>query len=151
MGERFANHRLVLVTGTRTCVAVDAARAEALAQDLNKRYLLDTQMQSLWLPAIHAQLALNRKSPSAAVPSLQPALPPIEYGLVQFVSNLSCLYPTYIRGEAYPVAGQGKETVAKFSENPRPQRHRLELLDGSLGASGRGACLCAAIENLTGG
>jgi hypothetical protein len=27
------------------------------AQDLGKRYPLDTQMQSLWLPAIQAQLA----------------------------------------------------------------------------------------------
>jgi hypothetical protein len=35
----------------------DAARAEALADDLNKTFPLDTQMQALWLPAIHAQLA----------------------------------------------------------------------------------------------
>ena len=33
-------------------MAGDAARAESLAQDLNKRFPLDTQMQSLWLPAI---------------------------------------------------------------------------------------------------
>jgi hypothetical protein len=30
-----------------------------LAQDLGKRFPLDTQMQSLWLPAIQAQLALD--------------------------------------------------------------------------------------------
>src|SRR5262249_21259047 len=57
----------------------DAARAESLAQDLNKRYPLDTQMQSLWLPAIRAQLSLNRKDATSAINSLQPALPPIEY------------------------------------------------------------------------
>src|SRR5208337_2818142 len=45
----------------------DDARAQALAQDLDKRYPLDTQMQSLWLPAINAQLALNRKNPAAAI------------------------------------------------------------------------------------
>jgi len=45
----------------------DTARAESLAQDLNKRYLSDTQMQSLWLPAIHAQPALNRKNPALAL------------------------------------------------------------------------------------
>ena len=33
-------------------MAGDTARAESLAQDLNKRFPLDTQMQSLWLPAI---------------------------------------------------------------------------------------------------
>jgi tetratricopeptide (TPR) repeat protein len=97
-------------------MAGDAARAESLAQDLNKRYPLDTQMQSLWLPAIHAQLALNRKNPAAAVTRLQPAAAPIEYGQIFFVVNLSCLYPTYIRGEAYLAAGQGKEAVAEFQK-----------------------------------
>jgi eukaryotic-like serine/threonine-protein kinase len=47
---------------------------------------------------------------------LQPALPPIEYGQIVFVANLSCLYPTYIRGEAYLAAGQGKEAAAEFQK-----------------------------------
>jgi serine/threonine protein kinase/tetratricopeptide (TPR) repeat protein len=97
-------------------MAGDTARAESLAQDLAKRYPLDTQMQSLWLPSIQAQLALNRKNPSAAVTTLQPALPPIEYGQIQFVANISCLYPTYIRGEAHLAAGQGKEAAAEFQK-----------------------------------
>jgi hypothetical protein len=46
-------------------MAGDTARAESLAQDLGKRFPLDTQMQSLWLPAIQAQLALDRKNPTA--------------------------------------------------------------------------------------
>ena len=45
-------------------MAGDTARAESLAQDLGKRFPLDTQMQSLWLPAIQAQLALDRKNPA---------------------------------------------------------------------------------------
>jgi eukaryotic-like serine/threonine-protein kinase len=97
-------------------MAGDAARAESLARDLNKRYPLDTQMQSLWLPAIHAQLALNRKNPAAATASLQPAVPPIEYGQFFFVANLSCLYPTYLRGQAYLAAGQGTQAAAEFQK-----------------------------------
>jgi eukaryotic-like serine/threonine-protein kinase len=97
-------------------MAGDTAHAESLTQDLNKRYPLDTQMQSLWLPAIQAQLALNRKNPAAAITSLQPALPPIEYGQIWFVANLSCLYPTYVRGEAYLAAGQGKEAAVEFQK-----------------------------------
>jgi hypothetical protein len=31
--------------------------------------------------------------------------------------------------------------------NSRPQRDRMELLDGSASASGRGACQCSASEN----
>jgi eukaryotic-like serine/threonine-protein kinase len=97
-------------------MAGDTAQAESLVQDLNKRYPLDTQMQSLWLPAIQAQLALNRKDPTTAINRLQSALPPVEYGTILFVTNLSCLYPTYIRGEAYLAAGQGKESAAEFQK-----------------------------------
>jgi len=97
-------------------MAGESALAEQLARDLNKRYPQDTQMQALWLPAIHAQLALNRKNPSAAIASLQPAVPPIEYGQIFFLTNISCLYPTYIRGEAYLAAGQGKEAAAEFQK-----------------------------------
>jgi eukaryotic-like serine/threonine-protein kinase len=97
-------------------MAGDTPHAESLAQNLNKRFPLDTQMQSLWLPAIQAQLALNQKNPAAAITSLQPALPPLEYGQISFVANLSCLYTTYIRGEAYLAAGQGKEAAAEFQK-----------------------------------
>jgi eukaryotic-like serine/threonine-protein kinase len=94
----------------------DAARGESLAQDLNKRYPLYTQLQSLWLPAIQGQLALNRKNAASAIKSIQGALPPIEFGQIQFVTNLSCLYPTYIRGEAYLAAGQGMEAATEFQK-----------------------------------
>jgi tetratricopeptide (TPR) repeat protein len=97
-------------------MAGDTARAESLAQDLNKIYPLDTQMQSLWLPAVRAQLALDRKNPVAAITSLQPAVSPLEYGQIFFVTNLSCLYPTYIRGQAYLATGQGKEAAAEFQK-----------------------------------
>jgi serine/threonine protein kinase/tetratricopeptide (TPR) repeat protein len=97
-------------------MAGGAAEAQFLAQDLNKRFPLDTQMRSLWLPAIQAHLALNRKDATTAINRLQPALPLIEYGQILFVANLSCLYPTYIRGEAYLAAGQGKEAVAEFQK-----------------------------------
>ncbi len=95
--------------------AGDATRAESMAQDLNKRYPLDTQMQSLWLPAIQAQLALNRRNPALALNHLQ-AASPIELGQIFFVANLSCLYPTYIRGEAYLAAGQGNAAAAEFQK-----------------------------------
>jgi len=94
-------------------MAGDGARAESLAQDLNKRFPLDTQMQSLWLPAIMAQLALNRNNPALALNALK-AASPIELGQIVFVTNLSCLYPTYVRGEAYLAAGQGGAAAAEF-------------------------------------
>ncbi len=96
-------------------MAGDAARAESLAQDLNKRFPLHTQMQSLWLPAIQAQLTLNRKNPTLALNTLQ-AGSHIELGMIAFVANLSCLYPTYIRGEAYLAAGKGTQAAGEFQK-----------------------------------
>jgi DNA-binding winged helix-turn-helix (wHTH) protein/tetratricopeptide (TPR) repeat protein len=96
-------------------MAGDAARAESLAQDLGKRFPLDTQIQSLWLPAIQAQLALDKKNPTAALNTLQ-AASAIELGQIQFVANISCLYPTYVRGEAYLAAGQGSPAAAEFQK-----------------------------------
>src|SRR5260370_38857623 len=72
-------------------MASDTARAESLTRDLNKRYPLDTQMQSLWLPAVRAQQALVRKNPTEALQDLQPADPPIESGQTGFLTNVSCL------------------------------------------------------------
>jgi tetratricopeptide (TPR) repeat protein len=93
----------------------DMARAESLAQDLGKRFPLDTQMQSLWLPAIQAQLALDRKNPAAALNTLQ-AASPIELGSFVFGANLSCLYHVYLRGEAYLAAGQGSAAAAEYQK-----------------------------------
>jgi tetratricopeptide (TPR) repeat protein len=94
-------------------MAGDTARAESLSQDLGKRFPLDTQMQSLWLPAIQAQLALDKRNPTVAVNELQAATP-TELGQIGFVANISCLYPVYVRGEADLAAGQGKEAAAEF-------------------------------------
>jgi eukaryotic-like serine/threonine-protein kinase len=97
-------------------MAGDTTRAESLAQDLGKRFPLDTQMQSLWLPAIQAQVALDKKNPSQAINDLHAAEGPIEFAQIFFVDNLSCLYPTYIRGEAYLAAGQGSAAAAEFQK-----------------------------------
>ena len=98
-----------------SAMAGDTARAKSLAQDLGKRFPLDTQMQSLWLPAIQAQLALGRKNPALALDALQ-AASPIELGNIPFVVNISCLYPVYLRGEAYLAAGQGSPAAAEFQK-----------------------------------
>ena len=95
-------------------LADDIGQAESLVRDLNKRFPGGTQMQLLWLPAIRAQLALNRKNPSEALADLQVTVPPL--GSISFVANVSCLYPTYIRGEAYLAARQGTHAAAEFQK-----------------------------------
>ena len=96
-------------------LAGDTARAESMAQDLEKRYPLDTQTQSLWLPTIQAQLALDRRNSTLALNTLQ-AASSIELGQIMFLINTSCLYPVYVRGEAYLAAGQGGAAASEFQK-----------------------------------
>jgi tetratricopeptide (TPR) repeat protein len=93
----------------------DDARAESLARDLDHRFPLDTQVQSLWLPAIQAQLELNRKNPTAAIDRLQASVR-TDLGQIQFINNISCLYPVYVRGQAYLAAGKGNEAATEFQK-----------------------------------
>ncbi len=96
-------------------IAGDTARAEALGQDLEKRFPLDTQMQTIWLPTIRAQVALNQKNPSAALTSLEAARS-TELAIIPFVNNPTCLYHVYVRGEAYLAAGQARAAASEFQK-----------------------------------
>jgi tetratricopeptide (TPR) repeat protein len=96
-------------------MADDTTKAESLAQGLGKRFPLDTQMQSLWLPAIQVQLALDNKNLASTL-NTQQMFSPIEFGEIPFGANISCLYPTYVRSEAYLAAGQGSAAAAEFQK-----------------------------------
>jgi serine/threonine protein kinase/Flp pilus assembly protein TadD len=93
----------------------DKERADSVAQDLAKRFPLDTQIQTFWLPAIEAELALAGKNPAEAIDRLQAATP-MELGQIQFNLNISCLYPVYVRGQAYLAAGQGSAAATEFQK-----------------------------------
>jgi tetratricopeptide (TPR) repeat protein len=100
-------------------LAGDIAQAESLAEDLGKRFPLNTQMQSLWLPAIQAQIALIKKNPASAVNALQASRQmdsPLELGQMPFDVSISCLYPNYVRGEAYLAAGEGSGAAGEFQK-----------------------------------
>jgi tetratricopeptide (TPR) repeat protein len=93
----------------------DANRAEALMQDLQKRFPFHTMVQSYWLPTIRAQIALVNQQPPQAVDMLQAALP-VELGQPLSTQGPYCLYPVYVRGEAYLAAGQGGAAAAEFQK-----------------------------------
>jgi tetratricopeptide (TPR) repeat protein len=96
-------------------IAGDNARAESLANSLSKRFSSDTQVQSLWLPAIRAQVALNRNEPSSAIEDLQSSVT-LEFGQYPFNTYGSCLYTSYLRGEAYLAGRQGKLAAGEFQK-----------------------------------
>ncbi len=129
-------------------MAGDMTRAESLAQDLGKRFPLDTQMQSLWLPAIQAQLALDKKNPTIALNTLQSAST-IELGYIPFVMNVSCLYHVYVRGDAYLAAGQGSAAAAEFQKILEHSGMVWNCWTGALAHLGSARANALAVENFT--
>ena len=95
--------------------AGDSSRAETLAADLGKRFPEDTLVQLNYLPAIQAQLALNRKDPEGAVQLLQSSLS-YERGIAGTSSFAANLFPVYVRGQAYLAAGQGAQAAVEFQK-----------------------------------
>jgi tetratricopeptide (TPR) repeat protein/predicted Ser/Thr protein kinase len=90
-------------------VAGDAVKAQALDDDLAKHFSQDTVVQFIYLPILHAQLALSRKDSAKAIEVLQSAAP-YELG------SAGGLYPVYVRGQAYLTARQGREAAAEFQK-----------------------------------
>jgi hypothetical protein len=74
------------------------------------------EIQSLWLPTIKTQLALNRRKLDLSLNTPQAASTALEFGQIPFANNLSCLYHLYVRGEAYLEAGQGNAATAAFQK-----------------------------------
>jgi eukaryotic-like serine/threonine-protein kinase len=111
--------------------AGDARQAQALADDLGKRFPEDTIVQFNYLPTLRAKLALLRSNPQQAIDSLQAAAP-YELGLPAIgFYNWPNLYPLYVRGEAYLAARKGSEAAAEFQ---KILDHRGIVLNEPIGA-----------------
>ena len=101
--------------GLALAFAGRAARAQVLTDDLGRRFSEDTVVQFNYLPAIRAQLALNRNNVTGAIEALQ-AASSYELGTIGTDFNFLALYPVYVRGEAYLDARQGSEAAAEFQK-----------------------------------
>jgi serine/threonine protein kinase/Flp pilus assembly protein TadD len=111
---------VTLAPGARDVVAAaayvfaetsDAARANSLAQDLAKRFPLDTLVRSYWVPTIQAQIALSQKNSAHAIELLQ-TVAPLDYAGVP----ISCVIPVYARGETFLASQQGAAAAAEFQK-----------------------------------
>ncbi len=96
-------------------VAGDAARARSLVQDLDKRFPLDTEEQSYWLPAINAQLALLGKENARAIEQLE-VTRPLDLAVSGNGFILSSMNAVYLRGEAYRAEGHGREAAGEYQK-----------------------------------
>ena len=95
--------------------ARQSARAQALADELAKRFPDDTEIQFNYLPTIRAQLAVSRNEPSKGIEALQ-VTTPYELASPGIGAYSPALYPIYVRGEAYLAAHQGSDAVAEFQK-----------------------------------
>jgi eukaryotic-like serine/threonine-protein kinase len=86
----------------------DSSRAQAIADDLGRRFPDDTILHQVTIPCVHALIEM-KKAPDVAVQALQSATP-YELG------NGQGLLPIYIRGQAYLQAKRGTEAAAEFQK-----------------------------------
>ena len=103
-------------------LAGDQPSAQALTEGLAKRSPDDTIVQFLYLPILHAQLALNRNDAPGAIKALQTATP-YELG--------AALEAVYFRGLAYLAAHRGREAASEFQ---KILNHHGLVLNAPIGA-----------------
>ncbi len=94
--------------------AGDSARAQVLADSLEKRFPQNTELNNYWLPTIRASIQLNQGKPAESLKTLEPAGSyELAYPRPQ-VEGGSLVYPAYLRGQAYLLLHQGREAAAEF-------------------------------------
>jgi tetratricopeptide (TPR) repeat protein len=93
-------------------LAGDTTHAESLLDTLAGSFPQDTLMQSVVLPTVQAQIELSRNKPERSIELLQ-AAEPYEFTSTSFNG---CVYPAYVRGQAYLAAKQGAAAAAEFQK-----------------------------------
>ena len=122
LAKRQANNALALSNGKEVValsaaalgLAGDSAQSARLAHDLNSRFPQDTIVQSNLLPTIHLASLLRGGDASKVTEALAIAMP---YELGETSQSVTfCLYPAYLRGEAFLAANQGTAAAAEFQK-----------------------------------
>jgi len=97
------------IAGLALALAGDADQAARLATNLLKNKPQDTWVQFNAVPTIRAAIALQHGNGTKAIEDLAPTAP---YELGR--GDLIWLYPVYLRGQAYLLAGQSTAAAAEF-------------------------------------
>jgi eukaryotic-like serine/threonine-protein kinase len=90
-------------------------RAASLADDLAKRFPFDSLAKGYWLPSIWSAVEINHGKPERAIQLLENAAR-YELGQPLVQSNQACLYPVYVRGQAYLQAHQSSLALVEFQK-----------------------------------
>jgi eukaryotic-like serine/threonine-protein kinase len=114
--ERSAGRDVEYCVAISLAYAQDNGRAQALTDDLGKRFPEDTIVRFNYLPTLRAKLALSAGHTSEAIESLR-AAGPYELGGSSSGNYVwMALYPVFVRGEAYLSAHRGSEAAAEFQK-----------------------------------
>jgi DNA-binding winged helix-turn-helix (wHTH) protein/tetratricopeptide (TPR) repeat protein len=109
------NRNVKLVAALVLAKSGDAARARELTRELENKNPFNTLIKSYWLPTVKASLEVRAGNPQTALSLLQIAAP-YELAQTSNVSNVSNMYPAYIRGQAYLLAHNGGAAAAEFKK-----------------------------------
>jgi serine/threonine protein kinase/tetratricopeptide (TPR) repeat protein len=96
-------------------LAGDAAHAQSVGDNLAKSFPQDTIVQSVWQPTIRAQIETSRKNAAQSIELLRASVP-YEFGMLSPAASNSCLYPVYVRAQAYLSAEQGSAAASEFQK-----------------------------------
>lgn len=89
-------------------------KALALVQELKHQFPTDTLLNEYWLPTIQAAIQLQDHNASGAIDTLE-SVRRYELGAPQSPTNV-LLYPIYLRGSAYLVAGRTGQARIEFQK-----------------------------------
>jgi tetratricopeptide (TPR) repeat protein len=116
-------------------LAGDRTRAQAIADDLQKRYPEHVSVRFSYLPALRGMVALRRGEPARALEEVQIAEPhDTVVTILAFFGFFGNLYPAYVRGQAYLALHKGTEAAAEFR---KIITHRGLILADPVGAMAR--------------
>jgi len=112
--------RVRFLSALTTAQSQDSTLGQALAEELNKDFPDDTLVQSVFIPEIRAQLAMDHNDPSHAIELLNSVIP--------YQMGHDSLRSVYLRGQAYLAGHKGRAAAAEFE---RILDHR-EIVQNSL-------------------
>jgi eukaryotic-like serine/threonine-protein kinase len=103
-----SNRSVKFFAGLALAWAGYSTRAESLADEMQKRFPLDTVVNGYCLPIIRASIEINRSNPGKAIEILKAAAPS-ELGVA--AGN-----PIYVRGQAYLLLHEPDKAAVEFEK-----------------------------------
>jgi tetratricopeptide (TPR) repeat protein len=101
--------RMTLGSAAMAMAACNDSQANALVDELQKRFPKDTGISGLAIPLSRALLELNRGNAAQAIEATQPAMR-FELGVIPGI------WLNYVRGQIYLKGKSGKEAAAEFQK-----------------------------------